>query len=1518
MNAFHPPYLRQNAAIYLTLLSLLTAQVLSAQTWTGTTGTDWHTASNWNPATVPTAADDVTIPNVPNDPVISAAAFAKSVVIQTNGVLTVSATDSLTINGTATRRIFNFGTVTNNGVIIIGATADFGQYGIDNRATITNNAGAEIHIDRTNDVCLLNNSIFNNAGTITIGAVASVGGYGIQNWGTFDNSASSEIKIDRSTSVGLWSFGTFTNAAKITIGAAASIGLYGMQSYGIFNNNAGGEIKIDRSSDTGLQNGPSGTFTNAAKITIGSIESVGQFGLYSRNIFNNNAGGEIKIDQSTFNALYSEGAFTNVAEITIGAMASVGPRGLFSTAAFNNNAGGEINIDGTSGSALWNYFGGTFTNAAVITIGALASVGDYGLNNYAAFNNNTGGEIYIDRSTDNGLNNEAGTCTNAAKITIGAAAGVTGRAIRNVATFQNNPCAVLTIVARLSNSSTFTNSGLFTVNTAMAHTNSALTNNGILEYPQGNPIPNVTNNDLIVKPVGGECTIAPALQFGGTNSFTVGSTWYTDLNLTNPAGTYNQAANTLTITNLADGTHTLYCSISDDVNGCPRSVSIQITLDDVTKPTITCPANLTVAANGSCAGTVGNRTALATNLTDNCGTPTVGQSPAANTPLSGHNDAETVTLTADDTRGNTETCTFTVTLKDVAKPTITCPANLTVAADGTCAGTVGDRTALATNLTDNCGTPTVVGQSPAANTPLSSHNDAETVTLTAADSHGNTESCTFTVTLKDVTKPTITCPANLTVAANASCAGIIGNRTAQATNLTDNCGTPTVGQSPAANTPLSGHNDSETVTLTADDSHGNTETCTFTVTLKDVTPPAALCKAAAAQIQLNDQATITVADVDNNSTDNCGVATRSLSKTVFTCANIGANTVTLTVTDINGLSSTCNATVTITDPNAYCCTLPDARCKAAIVALVGNSVTVTVANVNDNSTAGCGLQSISVSPNTFNCTHAGTQQTVTLTITDINGNSDNCQATVTVVDNTLPTIICPNQVTVTCSVFVPAVNLTAVFASDNCGVPTKSHVGDMTTNQTCTNRKTVTRTYRATDGSGNSSTCSQVITVFDNVAPVFTSVYSNITVQCNSVPAAGSLTAFDECDGSVGVVYNGQTSTPGPCPDAYTLIRKWTATDACGNTKTFTYRITVVDTQLPNFTSWPGNIFIHCSEIPAVGTPTATDNCDAAVAITYNGQTSTPGTCANNYILTRRWTAMDNCGNTRSISQRITVSDNFAPIFTSVPANATISCTDPIPPVGTPTASDACAGAVMITYLGQTTVSSTCPGNYHIIRTWRAVDVCGNSRAATQFIAVKDTGVPVFTFVPANVTIQCNQPLPPLTNPTASDACSGYASVTYLGQVYTGGGCSADYTVTRTWRASDLCGNSITTQQVITVNSPNYGPQETENRSQDVGRPQGGRRETGLRQGLLPRTVHLQPNPTTDQVWIDLNDFAGEAVTVSIFDDLGQLIWERRIQEVEEQKLSVSLHEAGAAAGIYTVRVRSASGVATTQLVLVE
>ena len=166
-------------------------------------------------------------------------------------------------------------------------------------------------------------------------------------------------------------------------------------------------------------------------------------------------------------------------------------------------------------------------------------------------------------------------------------------------------------------------------------------------------------------------------------------------------------------------------------------------------PTITCPSNQTVPADATCKNTAGIWSPV--SVSDNCTAPgniTVSQTPAASTPLSGHNDVKTMTLTADDGHGNTNTCSFTVTLKDNSQPTITCPSNQTIA-NANCTSTLGDWTASATNLTDNC-TPSAgisVSQTPAAATVLSGINAGQTVVLTASDGHGNTSTCSFTVTL---------------------------------------------------------------------------------------------------------------------------------------------------------------------------------------------------------------------------------------------------------------------------------------------------------------------------------------------------------------------------------------------------------------------------------------------------------------------------------------------------------------------------------------------------------------------------------------------------------------------------------------------------------------------------------------------------------------------------------------------------------------------------------------------------
>jgi len=81
----------------------------------------------------------------------------------------------------------------------------------------------------------------------------------------------------------------------------------------------------------------------------------------------------------------------------------------------------------------------------------------------------------------------------------------------------------------------------------------------------------------------------------------------------------------------------------------------------------------------------------------------------------------------------------------------------------------------------------------------------------------------------------------------------------------------------------------------------------------DITPPVAVCQDMTVQLDATGNASITPTQIDNGSNDACGIASLTLDNDTFTCANIGANTVTLTVTDDSGLTDTCTATVIVQD-----------------------------------------------------------------------------------------------------------------------------------------------------------------------------------------------------------------------------------------------------------------------------------------------------------------------------------------------------------------------------------------------------------------------------------------------------------------------------------------------------------------------------------------------------------------------------------------------------------------------------
>ena len=185
------------------------------------------------------------------------------------------------------------------------------------------------------------------------------------------------------------------------------------------------------------------------------------------------------------------------------------------------------------------------------------------------------------------------------------------------------------------------------------------------------------------------------------------------------------------------------------------------------------------------------------------------------------------------------------------------------------------------------------------------------------------------------------------------------------------------------------------------------------------------------------------------------------------------------------------------------------------------------------------------------------------------------------------------------------------------------------------------------------------------------------------------------------------------------------------------------------------------------------------------------GDAAGNYTVVRTFTATDDCGNSTSATQTITVEDTTAPEFTSVPADYTAECSDELI-MDAASASDNC-GEVTIEEVSET-IAGDCAGSYTIVRTFTATDDAGNSTSAIRPYGGGHDGSR--TTVPADYTAECSDELI-LDDASASDNC-GAVSIEVSSETLAGDA-AGNYTVVRTFTATDDCGNSTSATQTITV-----------------------------------------------------------------------------------------------------------------------
>lgn len=544
------------------------------------------------------------------------------------------------------------------------------------------------------------------------------------------------------------------------------------------------------------------------------------------------------------------------------------------------------------------------------------------------------------------------------------------------------------------------------------------------------------------------------------------------------------------------GTSTVHALARDEagnVGTCPFGVTVR----DTTAPSVACPADVVVEAT-SPSGASASFAATASDTVNPspgvlydpapAGTWTGGQQVSAAFPYG----TTTVRATAWDGYNLSAPCQFLVTVRDTTPPAVTCPAPVTAEATGALGAPV-PLAGLATATDVATATPSVayaaLGAAVSATgwvAPLGSTG----VTATATDRAGNTASCTFPVTVVDTTPPRVTCPADFAVDA-ASAAGsavaFVSTTAASATDLVT--AAPGIAYAPASGSLLpvgaGGAPYVSTVTATATDVAGNAASCTFHVTVADVTPPVPLCPG-----DLTYEATGPAGATVAAWVDASGVPTDATGLDAVTPAflispahglvtyapgpgsvfPLGATPVTATVSDAAQNRAACAFQVHVVDttPPAITCPSPapveatgNGGADVEFVTTATDAVTLAPAVAYDG---GHG-------PGTFFA--LGTTH-VTATATDAAGNPASCQFDVEVVDHTPPTIVCPGDRQ------VPGNGSVAVFFP----APAVSDAGTPSPAVTSTHRSgdvfplgDTPVTFTATDASGNAASCTMTVSV---------------------------------------------------------------------------------------------------------------------------------------------------------------------------------------------------------------------------------------------------------------------------------------------------------------------------------------------------------------------------------------------------------------------------------------------------------
>ncbi|WP_353779982.1 HYR domain-containing protein [Winogradskyella sp. 3972H.M.0a.05] len=573
------------------------------------------------------------------------------------------------------------------------------------------------------------------------------------------------------------------------------------------------------------------------------------------------------------------------------------------------------------------------------------------------------------------------------------------------------------------------------------------------------------------------------------------------------------------------------------------------------------------------------------------------------------------------------------------------------------------------------------------------------VTLTVTDEAGNSATCTAFVSVKDETAPTVTCPEDAELESDPGLCGAVFTFDVP---FDDNCDGATIEQTeglPSGSLFPIGETE---VVFVATDASGNTTECAFSVIVEDTEDPTVACPADTA-IDNDPGSCGAVFTYDVPFDDNCEGT--SISQTAGLPSGamfpLGDTINTFEVTDAAGNTSSCSFTVTVNDTEDPTLTCP---------------VDVTL----NNDTGNCSAIVIYTVPFADNCPGVTLEQTAglpsgdpfpigtttnTFVATDASGNTTECSFTVTVIDTEMPVLNCPEDIELTnaggsCDAIVEY----EVQTSDNCPGSVVTQLEGLPSGSSFPVGETV-NTFMVTDASGNSQTCSFLVTVTDEEKPEL-ECPADITVNndpgnCSAI-VNYAIVASDNCPGDV-LTQTAGLPSGAAFPIGETLV-SYTLTDAAGLTAHCSFIVTVIDSELPQITC-PGDISVGTDDALCGAVVDfdiiASDNCPDFEVIQHTGLPSgSEFPVGETYII---FEVLDASGNSVMCDFFVTVEDTDAPEITGCPEDVSL-CGAQTVDWTPPTVTDSCPTTV---------TSSHNPGDFFDVGTttvvYTATDDSGNT-----------------------------------------------------------------------------------------------------------------------------------------------------------------------------------------------------------------